>query len=238
MARPAPHFATAREFRVSFADRLAGAVMVDTHTPLPPLRKPPPPAAQPDLSDTPVHIENTARPAADSSRVTTPPAPPTDLCVTEIGAQLSADRRAIDAVLGSLSSAVGRLQADHSALLLACRKLAVELATSIAAKLLHERIEADQFNLEQMIRDMAADMPEDEIVSVRLNPHDLELLEKRLDGRPLLSGPTDPLLIADHTLARGACRVEGRASVSLSDLPRQLGQIREDLLRRVADAGA
>ena len=220
MAR-SPHVLTAREFRVSFADRLSGAVMVDTHTPLPPLRKVSP--AGP--CDTPVHIENPTRSA-----------PPTDLWVTEIGAQLASDRRAIDAVLGSLTSAVGRVQADHSALLVACRKLAVELATSIAAKLLHERIEADQFNLEQMIRDMAADMPEDEIVSVRLNPHDLELLEKRLDGRPLLGGPTDPHLIADHSLARGACRVEGRASVSLSDLPRQLGQIREDLLRRVVDA--
>jgi flagellar biosynthesis/type III secretory pathway protein FliH len=156
--------------------------------------------------------------------------------VAEIGMQLAADRRAIDTVLGSLTTAAARMQADHSALLLACRKLAVELATSIAAKLLHERIETDQFNLEQMIRDMAADMPEDEIVSVRLNPHDLELLEKRLDGQPLLSGPDDPRLIADHALARGECRVEGRAAVSMSDLPRQLGQIREDLLRRVADA--
>ena len=221
MARPAPHFTTAREFRVSFADRLAGAVMVDTHTPLPPLRK----VSPADPCDTPGHIENPTRSA-----------PPPDVLLAEIGMQLASDRRAIDAVLGSLTSAVGRMQADHSALLVACRKLAVELATSIAAKLLHERIEADQFNLEQMVRDMAADMPEDEIVSVRLNPHDLELLEKRLDGRPLLSGPTDPHLIADHSLARGSCRVEGRASVSLSDLPRQLIQIREDLLRRVADA--
>jgi flagellar biosynthesis/type III secretory pathway protein FliH len=83
---------------------------------------------------------------------------------------------------------------------------------------------------------MAADMVDDEVVCVRLNPHDLELLEKRLDGEPLLSGPDDPQLIADPTLGRGECRVEGRAAVSLSDLPRQLGQIREDLLRRIADA--
>jgi Flagellar assembly protein FliH len=223
MARPAPHFSAPREFRVSFADRLAGAVMVDTHTPLPPLRKPPA-----DLTDTPVHIDNSPRPAA----------PPTDTLLAEIGMQLASDRRAIETVLGSLTAAVGRVQADPSALLGACRKLAVELATNIAAKLLHERISADQFNLEQMVRDMAADMPEDEVVCVRLNPRDLELLEKRLDGQPLLSGPTDPQLIADHTLARGECRVEGRATVSLSDLPRQLGIIREDLLRRIADAGA
>ncbi len=233
MARPTPHFSTAREYRVSFADRLAGAVMVDTHTPLPPLRRP---AAQPqsaDVYDTPVHIPNGTRPAPPA-----PVAPPTDLWVTEIGAQLSADRRAIDAVLNSLTGAIGQLQDDHADRMAECRKLAVELAVSIAAKLLHERVATDKFNLEQMVRDMASEMHDDEVVSVRLNPHDLELLEKRLDGRPLLSGPTDPRLLADHSLARGQCRVEGQSSVSLSDLPRQLGQIREDLLRRVADAGA
>lgn len=228
MARSTPHVLSAREFRVSFADRLADAVVVTASTPLPPLRRPAPHATPAHHStDTPISVSNTSR---------TPAAPPTDLWVTEIGAQLAADRRAIDAVLGSLTSAVETLQADHSALLLACRKLAVELATSIAAKLLYERIAADEFNLEQMIRHMAADMPDDEVVCVRLNPHDLELLEKRLDGQPLLSGPDDPQLIADPTLGRGECRVEGRASVSLSDLPRQLGQIREDLLRRIADA--
>ncbi|MCU0703616.1 MAG: FliH/SctL family protein [Fimbriiglobus sp.] len=229
MRRPGPHFPVPREFRVSFADRLANAVVVASDEPLPPLRPvpaPPPPNPTADeTADTPIHITNDHRPT-----------PPTDLWVTEIGAQLTADRRAIETVLDSLTTAVGRLQADHSALLHACRRLAVELATSIAAKLLHERITTDQFNLEQMIRDMAADMPEDEIVSVRLNPQDLELLEKRLDGQPLLSGPDDPQLLADTTLARGECRVEGRVSVSLSDLPRQLGQIRDDLLRRVADA--
>jgi hypothetical protein len=225
MARPVSPIVSAREFRVSFADRLSGAVVVGANAPLPPLRRTP--APPPDSLDTPVTISNEPRAT---------PAPPTDLWVTEIGAQLSADRKAIETVLGSLTTAVGRLQADHSALLQACRKLAVELATSIAAKLLHERITADEFNLEQMIRDMAGDLHDDEVVCVRLNPRDLELLEKRLDGQPLLSGPDDPQLVADNTLGRGECRVEGRSAVSLSDLPRQLGQIREDLLRRVADA--
>ncbi len=220
MARPAPHFTTSREFRVSFADRLADAVVVATDSPLPPLRR----STAAD-ADTPIAIANSPR---------TPAGPPADLWVTEIGAQLAADRKAIDAVLGSLTAAVDELQQQHTDRIAQWRAAAVELAVTIAAKLLHERIAADEFNLEGMIRDMAAEMAGDEVVSVRLNPHDLELLEKRLDGQPLLSGSTDPQLVVDHTLARGECRVEGRSSVSLSDLPRQLGQIREDLLRRVA----
>lgn len=224
MARPAPHFSSGREFRVSFADRLSDAVVVGTDSPLPPLRRSISRPTEVD-ADTPVGIANSPR---------TPAAPPTDLWVTEIGAQLSADRKAIDTVLGSLTAAVDGLQQQHTERIGEWRAAAVELAVTIAAKLLHERIAADEFNLEGMVRDMAGEMAGDDVVSVRLNPHDLELLEKRLDGQPLLSGPTDPQLVADHTLARGECRVEGRSSVSLSNLPRQLGQIREDLLRRVA----
>lgn len=208
-----------REFRVSFADRLSGAVVVDVNTPLPPLR---------------IHT-----PTADPTHAPEPvPPPPTDLWVTEIGAQLAADRRAIEGVLESVRTATDELRKQHAERMAQWRTAAVELAVSIAAKLLHERITADEFAVEQMIRDMAADMTDDEVVSVRLHPKDLELLENRLDGQPLLSEADDPHLIADPTLGRGECRVEGRASLSLSDLPRQLGQIREDLLRSIAHARA
>lgn len=218
MARPAPLTSPPREFRVSFADRIADAVVVDATTPLPPLR---------------IHT-----PPCDPTPVQTPVPPPTDLWVTEIGAQLTADRRAIETVLGALTAAADDLTRQHAERMGQWRTAAVELGVSIAAKLLHERITAGEFAVEQMIRDMAADMTDDEVVSVRLNPKDLELLEKRLDGQPLLSGPTDPHLIADPTLGRGECRVEGKASLSLSDLPRQLGQIRDDLLRSIAHARA
>jgi hypothetical protein len=218
MRRPALLTSPSREFRVSFADRLADAVVVATDTPLPPLRIHPLP---PD--PTPTHTPAAAPPSAD-------------LWVTEIGAQLAADRRAIETVLGSLTTAADALTRQHTERLGEWRAAAVELAVSIAAKLLHERITAEEFAVEQMVRDMAADMTEDEVVSVRLNPKDLELLEKRLDGQPLLSGPDDPQLIADNTLGRGECRVEGKASLSLSALPRQLGQIRDDLLRSIAHA--
>jgi hypothetical protein len=217
MARTALLTSPPREYRVSFADRLADAVVVAADTPLTPLRIHTPPA---------------------SPEPTPAPTPTTDLWVTEIGAQLAADRRAIDTVLGSLTTATDDLRKQHAERMGQWRTAAVELAVSIAAKLLHERITADEFAVEQMIRDMAADMTDDEVVSVRLHPKDLELLEKRLDGQPLLSGPDDPHLIADSTLGRGECRVEGRSSLSLSDLPRQLGQIREDLLRSIAHARA
>ena len=218
MVRPAS-FPPQREIRVSFADRLTDAVAVPVDLPLPPLRPAP-----------------VAEPVVVSSEPAPTPAAPTDLWVTEIGVQLTADRKAIETVLESVQAATSDLRQEHTARMGEWRTAAVELALSIAAKLLHERVAANDFAIEEIVRGMIGDMHEDEVVSVRLNPRDLELLENRLGGQPLLSGPTDPRLMADPTLGRGECRVEGKASVSLSDLPRQLTQIRDDLLRSIAHA--
>lgn len=83
---------------------------------------------------------------------------------------------------------------------------------------------------------MAGRMEDDEVVTVRMNPADLALLERRLDGQPLFPDRDDPALVADPTLGRAECRIEGRALVLLSDLPRQLTQIRDDLIGSLAHA--
>jgi flagellar biosynthesis/type III secretory pathway protein FliH len=163
-------------------------------------------------------------------------APPTDLWESQVGVQLAADREAIGATLAAVRQSVAELRADHVGRLQEWQTAAVELALTIASKLLHERVTAGEFPMEAMIRDMAADMHEDEIVTVRLNPADVELLERRLGGEPLLPGLTDPQVIADPTLGRAECRVEGRSSASLSDLPRHLTQIRDDLFGSLAHA--
>ena len=217
MVRPAAP--PPREVRVSFSLRLHDAAVVHPDAPLPP---PAVVAADPWAEDPPPP----------------PPAPPpTDLWVTEIGAQLSADRKAIEAVLGSIRGAADGLKEQHAARLGEWRTAAVEMGVSIAAKLLHERVSSGEFAVEEIVRGMAADL-HDEVLSVRLNPRDLELLEKRLDGQPLLSDAADPRLIADPQLARGECRMEAKSAVSVSDLPRQLADVRDDLLRRIARAGA
>lgn len=208
------HPATAREFRVSLAERLTDAVLVSPADPLPPLRRANTPAVEPPA----------ARPD------------PTDFWQTDLAAELAADRRQIEAVLTGVRAAADEIRQQHTDRLREWQRAAVELALSIAAKLLHERVTADEFPMEQMIRDMAGEMTDDEVISVRLNPKDLALLERRLNGEPLLPGAGDPHLVSDPTLARTECRMEGRASVSLSDLPRQLAQFRDDLLRSLTNA--
>jgi flagellar biosynthesis/type III secretory pathway protein FliH len=211
-----------REFRVTFADRLVKAEIAPTAvaatSPLPPV--PPEPAPAP--------------PPAAAEPAPTPP--PADLWLTEIGAALAADRKAIEATLAAVRDGMTELRTERSGRLAEWQAAAVELGLNIASKLLHERVTADQFPIEAMVRNMAGEMHDDEVVTVRLNPADLELLEKRLDGEPLLPGGRDPAVVPDPTLGRAECRVEGRASVSLSDLTRQLNQIRDDLLRSLAHA--
>jgi flagellar biosynthesis/type III secretory pathway protein FliH len=96
-------------------------------------------------------------------------------------------------------------------------------------------VTAGEFPIDAKVRDMLAQLGDDEPVAVRLNPADLQLLKQRLAGDPLLSDRADPRFVADDELARGACRVEGRESMLVSD---ELEDIREDLLRSLGNAGS
>jgi flagellar biosynthesis/type III secretory pathway protein FliH len=116
------------------------------------------------------------------------------------------------------------------------QRAAVELATTIASRLLHERVVAGDFPIDAKVRDMIAQLGEDVPVAVRLNPADLELLKSRLGGEPLSADRDDPRLVADPALTRGGCQVEGRESMLMSDVTRELQEIRDDLLRRLTDA--
>ena len=76
---------------------------------------------------------------------------------------------------------------------------------------------------------------------VVLDPDGRILLIRARDLRnqPVWTLPKGALKPGNHpTLARGECRVEGRESMLLADLPGQLQQIREELLRSLSHAGS
>jgi flagellar biosynthesis/type III secretory pathway protein FliH len=83
---------------------------------------------------------------------------------------------------------------------------------------------------------MLAQLEKDAPVTIRMNPADIELLESRLDGSPLLPDRDDPRVVPDRTLARGECRVESGDTILLSDVTRELQEIRDDLLRSLGNA--
>lgn len=211
------------ECRVRFTGRLADAVLVSPDSPLPSVRpRPavptPPPAPQP--------------PSAPPQ----PPVNPAEFWKTEIAHELTADRAKVEALLGELRRSMAAFREDQAGRLREWQRAAVELATTIATRLLHERITANDFPVEVRVRDMLDQVEQDAPATVYLNPDDLALLESRLAGEPLLPDRDDPRLVPDPDLSRGACRVEGKESVLLSDLTRELQEIRDELLRSLGNA--
>lgn len=210
LAKSAPH-----EIRVRFAGRLTNAFRVAPEAPLPPFRRPTVPSAQ----------------------IPQPATAVASLWDSAVGRELAADREKIHAVLAGLRKATDELHEKHDAQLDGLRNAAVELSLTIATQLLHRVVEADEFPVENMVRDMASQLVGETSFSVHLNPDDLKLLEKRLGGEPLLPESGATKLVADPSLKRCECRVEGGdGSLLISDAARQLHEIREELFRNLAHA--
>lgn len=158
---------------------------------------------------------------------------------TDLEKELKADRAQIEVVLAEVRAAIASWRVGHDARLKQWQQAAIEMAMTTAARLLHERIVSGDFPIDARVRDMIVQLGEDVPVAVRLNPLDLELLKSRLEraeDEPLLTGPDAPRFVLDASLNRGECQVEGRESMLLSDVTRELQDIREDLLRSLDNA--
>lgn len=220
------------ECRVRFSGRLQNAViMTADETPLP--RPLPRVATVPPVSPPHAATQESTPTVAPAQ-----PAVPTDFWKTDIARELKADRKRIEEILGQVQEATAELRKDQTERLQQWQRAAVELAMTMASRVLHERVVSGDFPMEVKVREMVAQLESDSPVTIRLNPADLQLLESRLGDEVLLPGRDDPRLVADSTLARGECRVEGKEAMLLSDVGRELQEIREELLRSLAHAGS
>lgn len=216
MGRPDP---TPKTLRVQFNARLTNATRVSPDAPLPPFRRPNSPTPTTLPSPQPV------------------PAPASNFADTTIGREMAADRKMIQTTLANLQARLSDLHAQQNANLGGLQNAAVELALTIATQLLHRVVTADEFPIEAMVRDMAGQLMGDDAATIWLNPDDLKLLERRLGGQPLLPGADAPKLVPDPSLTRCECRVEGgHGALLISDPTRHLQEIRDDLLRNLANA--
>jgi hypothetical protein len=208
------------ECRVRFHAHLANAVVVSPEAPLPPLARP-----------------KAAAPAAPAP-VAPPPAPvnPADFWKTDIARELKADRDRIEAALGQVRDAVGALRADHAGRLQELQRAAAELAASMATRLLHDTVIADEFPVERKVRDMLAQLDDSAPATIHLNPDDVRLLESRLAGAPLAPGRDDVRVESDASLGRGDCRVEAGDAMLVSSLVQELQELRDELLRSFGHA--
>jgi flagellar assembly protein FliH len=159
-----------------------------------------------------------------------------DFWATDAGRELKADRERIEQALTQFQAGVAQVRESQTARLRDWQRAAVELAATMAARLLHERVAIGEFPIEARVSDMLAQLEKDAAVTVRLNPADIALLESRLGDEPLFPGRDDARVVPDPALARGECRVESGDALLLSDVTRELQEIRDELLRSLGNA--
>ncbi len=142
------------------------------------------------------------------------------------------DRAAVRELLAKLTEAVRQLAAARQRLPLdELRQAAVELGMAVAARLIHARIAAGDFGIEQLVRDALDQLPGREPAVVRLHPEDVALLERRLNGDLAVFHADRALrLQPDPTLGRGDCRVQAGDLSVWSSLRAQLAEARALLL--------
>ncbi len=166
----------------------------------------------------------TARPAAPDPRE------------AEAPRRREEESAAVARVLEALTAAARRLDEEHRERLAAWRRGAVELAVTIAARLVHDRVAANSFAVEAVIREAAALLGPRQPLTVRLHPDDVTLLEDRLGGGPLFADGTEARVVADPSRGRGGCRVEADDAAVTARLGDQLAAVRQELLRGLGDA--
>jgi flagellar biosynthesis/type III secretory pathway protein FliH len=147
------------------------------------------------------------------------------------------ERESLERVLGQLVDVAHELRAAQRDRLAEMQRVAVELAVAVASHVLYERLEAGDFPVEELVRAAVKRLEPRQAVTVRLNPEDLALLERRTSEEPLFALDTAELtLVADPALGRGDCRAETGDVAVLADLDEHVAEIRRDLLQALPEA--
>lgn len=160
----------------------------------------------------------------------------------EYDLQADADRELLHQLRHSFMQQVAALRAewrdDVDIRLVQARQVAVELALTITAKIIHQQLTDDTYPIESMVREMIANLADDRPMTVALNPDDIAMLTRRLKGQPLIADDAvEPRIVGDATLGRGNCRVEGRHHQLFLDLANQLAEVKNQVLRSLGHVG-
>ncbi len=141
------------------------------------------------------------------------------------------ERQAIEQVLEHLRLAADQLAVRYEAMIEEMRQAAIELAIAVAGRVVFDKLQTDEFPIEEMVGQAVARLPAAPALSLYLHPDDLTLLQRRLAGKSLLaSRETTVRIEADASLRRGGCRAEAGEIHVLADLADQLAGLRQHLL--------
>ena len=144
---------------------------------------------------------------------------------------------AIERLQTSLHEAVTELETRRQRSLGEMQAAAVELAVAVASHIVHEKIVANDFAVEDLVRHAVERLQHHAPLTVRLHPNDLALFERRIaDQTPPWQAAGQVRLIADAALRRGDCRADAGDFGVLGDIERQLAEIRQQLLESLEHA--
>jgi flagellar assembly protein FliH len=149
-------------------------------------------------------------------------------------AGLAEERAAVEAVVASIAEAARELESHRRKLLAELQHVAVELAVAIASRLIYDKIQANDYAVESLVREVVERLGAKGPVVVRMHPEDVSLLRQRLGGQSL--GSAELRLVEDSAVSRGDCKAEAGEVSVVSQLDAQLNDIRRHLLRSLADA--
>jgi hypothetical protein len=204
------------EVAIPFHAAVRGVAVIDPALPLEPL--PPSPQAAPPPR--PVELPP----------VEPPPAPPAQ------DRQAEEDRRAIAEVLDGLMEVGQELRAQQRQRLDEMQQVSVELAVTIASHLLQQSIEAGDYPIAKVVRQVTERLEAKQAVTVFLHPLDVTLLESNLGNHTLFDDGRSVSVVADASLNRGDCRAETGDMSLLSNLQEHLAGVRDMLLNSLAEA--
>ena len=144
---------------------------------------------------------------------------------------------ALRQMMSGIGEAIQELELRRQNSLQELQQVAIELAIEIAAALVHDKVQRDEFPVEKQVEAIVNELGSQAAVTLKMHPDDLSLLNRRLDGREApWNDKTDLTLVADASLARGECRAEAGDFGMMANLEQQLTEIRKQLLENMNDA--
>lgn len=130
---------------------------------------------------------------------------------------LAAHQRELSGALSALSQARAQLSAIRQQVIAQAEGQLVELAISIASKVLMQEIQAERYQIEPIVSEALASVNNDGPVVVRLNPADFERCSQtQWQDQPNLQ------LVADPSIAPAQCQVQCSQGVIESSIEAHL----------------
>lgn len=107
----------------------------------------------------------------------------------------------------------------------------IELAHAIAAKLVLDRVLADQFPIGNLVREVVERLNTEQPIVVKLHPADFTVWERHVTSGPSPVALGDNVRVqADASLTRGDCQASSGEVSIVYELRRQIEELRQQLL--------